>query len=151
VRRFFGFIAARPLTPREQSEIAGLLDPGESALFFEQQMQDQRHALIVARRVLRRRPGDRQAARAALLHDVGKIDIRMGAPARSLATVLDLAGLPLRGRWQRYRRHAALGAEMLEEAGSHPLVVEFARRHPGPVPEGLDAEAWDVLLESDHG
>lgn len=51
-------------------------------MFFDQQMQDQRHALAVARRVLQHRAGDREAARAALLHDVGKIGIHMGAVSR---------------------------------------------------------------------
>lgn len=120
-------------------------------MFFDQQMQDQRHALAVARRVLQHRAGDREAARAALLHDVGKIGIHMGAVSRSIATILDHAGFRLRGRWLRYRRHGPVGAAMLEEVGASPLEIEFARRHPGPAPDGVDSAAWDALLDSDQG
>ncbi len=151
VRRFFGFVLARPLTPREQSEAASLLTGAEAELFFRQQYQDQRHALVVARRVLRQRPGDKEIAAAALLHDVGKVGIGLGAVQRSIATVADGLRIRLRGRYEQYRRHGPIGADQLAEVGASELSVSFARLHPGPVPAGLDEDRWQVLLYADHG
>lgn len=128
-----------------------MLGRDEAALFFRQQMQDQRHAVTVMRRVLARRPGDRMVARAALLHDVGKVGIELGAVRRAAATVADLLHVPLRGRYLRYRRHGAAGARELERLGAPAFVVAFAREHPGEAPPGEDAAAWRELLDADHG
>ncbi len=151
MRRFFGFLAARPLSPREQAEVNGLLSPGEAALFWQQRSEDQRHALEVARRALRDRPGDRGVAVAALLHDVGKRRVRLGAIRRSFATMLDNAGLPMPESYRTYRDHGKLGASDLEAAGSSTLTIEFARHHPAASPEGIDAHRWRTLLDADHG
>ena len=150
VRRFFGFFAARPLSPREQSEISALLSGAEADLFWNQAMQDQRHSLDVARRVLSARPGDRPAARAALLHDVGKLEVGLGAIQRSLATILDGFGIPLRGAYATYRQHGHVGAGHLRRIDADELVVSFAELHPGPAPPGADAEQWQALLDADH-
>jgi putative nucleotidyltransferase with HDIG domain len=150
IRRFFGFLTARPLGPREQAEVAALLSPAEAELFWSQHPADQRHAIDVARRALRSRPGARTLARAGLLHDIGKSEVELGAIGRSLATVGDAAGIRLRGRFGRYRRHGELGAAVLESAGVEPLIVAFAREHPGPAPEGFDRADWAVLLDADH-
>jgi len=150
IRRFFGFVTARPLGPREQAEVMALLTPAEAELFWSQHPADQRHAIEVAHRALRSRPGSRLLARAGLLHDVGKSVVDLGAVGRSLATVFDAGGIRLRGRFACYRRHGEVGAEVLESAGVEPLIVAFAREHPGPAPEGLDPADWAVLLEADH-
>jgi len=121
----------------------------QATLFWRQQYQDQRHALEVAARVAAVRGNDRVAIKAALLHDVGKRHSRLGAFARSLATVLDATGLPLPDRMAAYRAHGPLGARELAACECEPLVVEFAGRHPGPAPAGIDPARWRVLLEAD--
>lgn len=126
-----------------------LLTAEEAGLFWRQQESDQRHALAVARWVLRLRPGDRVAGKAALLHDVGKRHSRLGPAARSLATVLDVLGLRMPRRWRMYRRHGPLGAADLEGLGCESIVVLFAAHHPGPAPAGVDEERWNALLQAD--
>ena len=150
VRRFFGFITASELSPREQSEVNGLLARAEAALFWEQSTPDQRHALQVARRVLVSRPGDREAAGAALLHDVGKRGLRLGAVHRSVATVMYGLKMPLRGSYEAYRAHGPLGAEALEAVDAGALAVAFARYHPAAAPPATDPEQWQALLDADH-
>lgn len=150
VKRFFGFLVAKPLSPREQSEVNKLLRAPAAELFWAQQPQDQRHAVDVMRATLNLRPGDRLAARAALLHDVGKNHARVGALGRSLATLGDVAGLPLRGRWATYRRHSELGAEDLAAIGEDRFVVEFTRLHPAPAPEGMSIERWAAVASADQ-
>jgi hypothetical protein len=151
VRRFFGFLNALPLSPREQAEVCGLLTGTEAALFWEQRDEDQRHALQVTHRALKDRPGDREVATAALLHDVGKRRVRMGAVQRSLATTFDHVGFPMPHSYRTYCNHGVLGAGDLEEAGSGALAVEFARHHPSGVPPGIDGRQWQALLDADHG
>ena len=150
VRRFFGHVAARPLAPDEQAEVADRLPGSLARLFFAQAPADQRHAYGVARRVAERRPDDDDAYQAALLHDIGKGDAAIGPVARSLATLAAAARLPVPARWRRYLDHGERGAAMLEEAGAGRLAVAFTRGHPGPPPPGVDAAAWEALAAADE-
>jgi hypothetical protein len=143
VNRFFGFLRARPLAPSEQAWVSSVLDPNLRRLFFAQPFEDQRHAHDVARRV------SPELAEAALLHDVGKSVPAIGAMSRSLATIFAMASIPVRGRWRQYLDHGEIGARLLEEAGASSLAVTFARRHPGPVPSGIDPSAWHALADAD--
>ena len=150
IRRFCGFLVARPLGPGEQASVHELLTATEATLFWDQQHQDQRHALEVAERVGAASGDDRAALRAALLHDVGKRHSRLGAVSRALATLLDAAGLPMPARFTAYRAHGPLGARELAGIGCEALVVQFARWHPGPAPAGVEAGRWETLVDADN-
>ena len=149
VRRFFTVIAAKRPGPAAQGVLAELLSEDEARLFYLQQPADQAHAVRVADRVGSTRPGDRIAVRAALLHDVGKAHSRLGAFGRTVATVLAMTGRHPSGDMAAYLDHGRLGAEDLAVIGCDAFVVEFARRHPGPAPEGADTERWAALLVAD--
>ena len=149
VRRFFQVALARPLTSTEIAEAAAVLDATGLRLFRMQDHSDQRHAHTVMRRVAAAIP-DSDAAAAALLHDVGKAGLGMGAVSRAVATLSIALRLPLTVRIERYRHHGEIGAERLTAAGAVPLVVDFARRHPDPEPGGNDPAIWSVLLAADH-
>ncbi|HEX9642516.1 MAG TPA: HD domain-containing protein [Acidimicrobiia bacterium] len=150
VRRFFGYLRARPLAPREQHEVRDALGDGLAPLFFAQHPADQRHGVEMAARVAAALPQRDDAFVAALVHDVGKVAAGLGPVRRSLATLLDLLHVPMPVRYRRYRDHGAVGAELLDAAGAPPLAVAFARDHPGVVPEGVDPLAWDVLEAADR-
>lgn len=150
IRRFIGFLLARAPSPREQTEVSALLSDAAGELFWSQRLEDQRHAIDVMHTALRIRPGDRVAARAALLHDVGKRHARLGAISRSLATLADGLHLPLAARWATYRQHGALGARDLEAIGEDQFVVAFTRNHPGPPPRGVDPARWAAVAAADH-
>ena len=149
-RRFFGVLRLRPLLPAEQTEAARLLRPEERALFWRQAAADQRHALECARAVLERAPGRLDLARAAVLHDVGKGTVRLGAGGRVLATGLSLLHLPTPGRLGAYLAHGPRGANELAAAGAEPLVVAYARHHHGARPPAVPAEDWDLLEAADR-
>lgn len=149
VRRFFGVITASPLTSDERLEVEQWLTAGDRELFWCQAPADQRHALQTARRVIRSYPGRCDAIRAALFHDVGKAESRLGPVRRSLATVGAALRLPLPARWRTYVDHGPVGAEKLALTGAEALVVAFARVHPGPAPEGFDGDVWQALLDAD--
>jgi hypothetical protein len=106
--------------------------------------QDQRHAIDVATRT-----ADATLTEAALLHDVGKSVVQLGAITRSCATVSDSLSFPIPGSWDLYLLHGEIGAAMLEAAGAAPLTVAFARFHPGPAPNGIIESQWLALAKAD--
>jgi hypothetical protein len=124
---------------------------------------DRRHGVAVARRVAAHlgRDATRPVLAAALLHDVGKTASAFGTFARVAATLIIAAVGPSRasqwteGRARRiglYARHAEVGADMLERAGSTPLTSAWAREHH------RRENAWSVprkigraLREADEG
>jgi hypothetical protein len=142
-------LAARRLSPQEQDEVAGWLRPEEAPMYWAQQRADQRHGLVTARKLAAQAPDDLELIRAGLLHDVGKSGVRISAVGRSLATLADLAGLPLSARYRKYRDHGPIGGAALAELGAEALTVAFASHHPGAPPAGTDAVRWQLLLEAD--
>lgn len=142
-----------PVGPRAADEawVGSVLSLAELELWRSLGRVDRRHGVVVARRVARGLgvAATRPVLAAALLHDVGKLPSGLGTTGRIVAT---LAGLVTGGRraraWSQatgfrrrvglYLRHAPLGAELLQAAGSDPLTVSWAREHH------LPAEAWSV-------
>lgn len=149
VRRFFEVLAARPLSPDEQAEVAGMLAAPEADLFWRMASADQRHSLTCARTLTRLAPHRRDLARAALLHDVGKGRARLGVIGRSIASGLELLRLPIPSRFHRYLQHGPLGATELEALSVEPIVAAFARHHHGACPGNVHASDWDLLSRAD--
>lgn len=104
---------------------------GERALWARMDANDRGHAIGVARAV---GSDERAVTAAALLHDVGKIESGLGTFGRVGATVAGMvAGRDRwRGRVGAYLRHDERGATLLEQAGSDPLTVAWAREHHLP-------------------
>ena len=127
-RRFVGSL--RRGAPADEQWALDRLLPGERALWQRMADADRRHAVDVARRL-----GDRprNVLAAALLHDVGKVESGLGTFARVGATLLGAASRTRwRGRVGAYLQHDELGARLLEQAGSDPLTVAWAREHHLP-------------------
>ena len=150
VRRFFAALRARRLGPAEQAEVARLLRPAETRLFWRQAPTDQRHGLQCARLIADRAPTRPDLARAALLHDVGKATVRLGAAARVLASGLSLLHLPAPGRLGDYLAHGPRGADELAAAGAEPLVVAYARHHHAARPSAVTTDDWGLLAAADR-
>ncbi|MEN8238796.1 MAG: hypothetical protein ABFR53_06290 [Actinomycetota bacterium] len=145
VRRFFGFLTARPLSPGEQAFVSESINSDLQRLFYTQRFEDQRHAVDVAFRV----SNDPELVEAALLHDIGKTSVHLGAVERSLATMWFATSLPIWGEWLSYRDHGPIGADLLEEHGAGVLAISFARHHPGEPPSHVDARNWNRLENAD--
>lgn len=135
-RRFFGMLRPGGPTSADDAWAVSHLLAGEVALWQRMSGADRRHAVSGARRVAAAlgTQAPRPVLAAALLHDVGKIDAGIGPFRRVLATVLAAAlgrarVAPGTGRYARYLRHDAIGAELLAAAGSDPFTVAWAAEH----------------------
>jgi hypothetical protein len=127
--------------------VESLLSKAELALWRRMSGPDQRHAAGVARRVEAGLPSpDRPVLVAALLHDVGKVESGLSTWERVPATLArswrDGAAVP--ERWRRYYAHPGIGGDLLELAGSDPLVVAWAREHH------LPPARWTVPADLAH-
>lgn len=146
--------------------VESVLTPGGYVVFRRQPHHDQRHAIGVARDVQARLAGTEFAdaprwLSAALLHDVGKLDSRLGVYGRVVATVsAAAAGREHAQAWSDstgftrrvglYLRHAELGADRIRLAGEPEEAARWATAHhdpstwadlpiPQPVVAALDA------------
>jgi len=108
------------------------LSPSQLALFKQMSPYDQEHAVDVLTRLRRQGWRDAELMQAALLHDVGKAFVRSSL-WRRVAHVLLWAAGDNRMR-DGYARHADVGADAAERAGSSPEVVALIRRHHAPLP-----------------
>jgi hypothetical protein len=141
-RRFFG--ALRPGGPAAADEAwaTAQLLPGEVGVWRRMSGPDRRHAAGVARDVagLLGPGATRPVLAAALLHDAGKVESGLGTVARVGATLVGMSRdrTVVAGRVGDYLRHDALGATLLEAAGSDPLTVAWAREHH------LPADRWSL-------
>jgi len=156
--RFVGALSPAGPSAADEEWAASHLLPGERALWGQMSGPDRRHGVAVARDVvaaLRKQGPSREVVAAALLHDVGKLDARLGTFSRVGVTLaamtwgrerLVTSGEGARGRRPRrlrsrvaaYLSHDKLGARLLEDAGSDPLTVAWAREHHMP------PERWTV-------
>lgn len=122
--------------------MASALSPAELGLWRSQLLVDQVHTVAVARRV---ECFPNWVVQAALLHDVGKADARLGVVGRVAATVLELSGVRrFPGRLGRYLDYPEHGARSLAAIGADERVVAWAREHHWPVGEGVAAFPPDV-------
>ncbi len=93
------------------------------------------------------------AVAAALLHDVGKVESRLGPLRRAAVTALAIAVGRARlarggGRMARYLRHDSLGADLLATAGSDRLTVAWAREHHLPDDRWTVPASWGRALKA---
>ena len=148
VKRFFGSLW--PMGPLKKNQLwaAELLLPEQRKLWFRMSRADRRHAVGVARRVERAlgHEATPPVLAAALLHDVGKLDSGLGTYGRVIATVAGaVGGRDMATQWTKasgftrrvglYLRHAELGGDLLDMAGSDPLTSAWARQHHLPEDE----------------
>lgn len=134
-KRFTSSLLASPLSAGEQAWVDVQLLPAELALWRRMSVADQRHAYEVAQKVAATlSAAPRPVLAAALLHDVGKVESKLGTFGRSTATVLANVGVST-AAVNRYRAHNEIGRRLLQEAGSDPLTFTWAYEHERPQAE----------------
>ena len=159
VGRFFTSLRPRPVDEADRVWVRLLLTPSELAVWEPLGRADQAESLAVARRVAHALGSDADPRwlAAALLHDAGKSDARLGTVGRAAATVV--AGLASHGRarrWPnrigRYVAHDDLGAARLTAAGARPEVAAWAAVHHRPdrrAASGIPPDVCAVLAAAD--
>jgi hypothetical protein len=160
-RRFFGSLSTAPPSVEDRAWVSTMLDPRVDALWARMTPPDQRHSVAVARQVAAEGVS-REAVAAALMHDVGKVDSKLGTFGRVAATLVAGALGDVRvaswsprrgpmGSVGRYRNHAALGAELLSEAGAPVLACDWAgQHHLSPDSCSLDPKLAGLLRAADN-
>lgn len=162
-RRFF--VSLWPVGPSEVDDrwARSQLSPRELRLWGRMSRQDRGHATAVARQVDRELgEGSTETVRAAaLLHDVGKTVANLGTYGRVIATLsaavagedtarLWAGGQGLTRRVGLYLDYPELGVDLLELAGSDPLVIAWSREHHLPAAEwSIDPALGEILSRAD--
>jgi hypothetical protein len=157
VEQFLRALTAQSALPqRSVKRVAEMLSPEAHALFVQQALQDQRHALAVYETLVERGETNEDLLTAALLHDVGKaaaqappwqrgifVLAKRFAP-RALGRVLWDGSKGRKGPLVTYASHAEIGAHWAEKAGCSTLTVKLIRHHEQR-PAALGTE-YDRLL-----
>ena len=165
VRRFWFSLWPVGPTVDEDGWARSLLSAREEQLWDRMSRQDRRHAVAVARRVEAQLGAEATdtVLVAALLHDVGKTVADLGTFGRVIATLSaavageDMARLWARGRGLTrrvglYVDYPTLGVDLLELAGSDPMVVAWSREHHLPPEDwSIDPEIGAALANADDG
>lgn len=158
------------LNKEEQKLIDDYLDDAGKFLFSQMSKIDQHHSLAVAQTVLAqaaylRGVKIKMLVKAALLHDIGKVEGDFNLVSRLIVGMIRRVRPTLRGKlaitnpqtlWEKIKYgcyvdlvHPARGAHMAKIFGIEPTVVEMIRRHHDPPHEGQSSElTWLQTADS---
>ena len=144
-RQFYRALTA-DISIEDQKYLMAHLKPNEQELFFKMGLIDQFHSLQVAYTIERLIIQDKQGVdrefliRCALLHDIGKINVKTSVWDKVFAVLVTtffprLADeLELKGNRTIYiyRNHAELGGQKLQQMGMIQEAKIIARHHSPP-------------------
>lgn len=130
-RQFFAALRPR-ISDEELDEARVYLDEGLWPLFESMALPDRRHCLDVFQALRRQGHADRDLLTAALLHDVGKENIRLWQRVAYVLLEALSPRLPerLSGGLAALHRHAQRGAVLAAAAGASEAVVGLIRGDP---------------------
>jgi len=131
------------IRPPEDTEAQQVLPAEALALFRRMSAGDQQHSLQVLAALRRDGAWSSEIAQAALLHDVGKSQVRLTLAHRVSVVLLETLSPRLLGRlaapngarWRHpfyvHVHHAKIGAALCAQAGCSPVTVALVRAHQG--------------------
>ena len=122
VSRFFSAVSGAEPSLEDLTEVESLLLDSEFLLWQKLPTMDQRHSTAVLRRFIDLRPGaTRPEMRAALLHDIGKLQSNLGVLGRVVATLVGRRG----ERFTAYHDHEKIGSQMLQNINSDLVTIRL--------------------------
>jgi putative nucleotidyltransferase with HDIG domain len=152
------------IDPHELERMAVILVPEQAALFSQLQQDEQKHAMLLVRKLTDQGDNQPDLLVAALLHDVGKLRYRMNPFERSLVVLVKAflpmlarrwGSLPLDEAWDALpgwrkpfvlaAKHAEWGAAMARKSGVSHLTETLIREHHHPHVEGGSEVENDLL------
>ena len=147
-RRFFGALRPGGPSATDTEWVRSVINTEELDVWKRMPGHDRRHSVQVARDVQSMLAGTRYAddqrwIEAALLHDVGKLDARLGVFGRVTATLAGAAaGHEMADSWSEkrgitrkfglYLRHPELGASRIRMCGGSKEAALWAEAHQDP-------------------
>jgi putative nucleotidyltransferase with HDIG domain len=159
-RGFFDALRAREPDTPDRVWVQTVLSEPELECWARMNRADKSESIAVARAAARDlgRDADARWLAAALLHDVGKADARLGPVRRAGATMT--AAIVSHGRARRWTNRVGLyighddrGASRLREAGARPEAIAWAaahhRREMWPA-SGIPPEICEILAAADN-
>jgi len=156
MQQFWQALFARP-EPELLQQARHLLSPELFELFCTMPYPEQAHALDVFQRLQSNGHVDQNLLTAALLHDVGKTRCPPDIWERVLVVLVQHFTPKLAERWGSgeprglkrslvaAKRHPEWGAEMVDQSGASPQVVELIRRHHDGTPYKTKNEVAQFL------
>ena len=148
VRRFVGTLSLAGPAAADVAWVAGTLTDAEMTVWRRLPRHDRRHSVRVARDVEAalagtEYAGDPRWVEAALLHDIGKLDSRLGVYGRVVATVSGaVVGRDHAEAWSEtsgftrrvglYLRHTELGGDRIRLAGEPEEAALWSAVHHDP-------------------
>ncbi len=157
VWQFWQIVAARPFSEEACAEVSKILTELQLALFQQFDKNDQWHSYRVMKMLQAAGHDDPDLLVAALLHDVGKTQVKISVWQRSLIVVgvafsserVASWGAGEAVGWKRpfvvKAQHPAWSAEMAEAAGTSSRAVALIRRHQDVLDTAVTEE--DKLLQ----
>lgn len=135
IKQFYRGLFAR-VTPEDQQFLRRHLNDREIFLFRRLRVGEQRHCLNIAYDCLSVKKNDTTLIKAALLHDVGKIESNLTLANKSLVVLIIKLNVPekllpkfLHKALYYKIHHPKLGAEFLKEIGTEAPVIFLTRYH----------------------
>lgn len=160
LRQFWRTIAAEPMSLGQLEEVRAVLSADETELFLRYDPTDQQHCFRVLQTLRDAGVEDHDLLVAALLHDIGKTQVRLTALDRMVGTVAERTMPGRMAQWGTaappvgWRKpfvvrvnHATWGAEMAQQAGSSPTAVCLIRRHQDRIGDGLSQADLQLLYQ----
>ena len=138
LRQFYRAITAK-VTKEDMVLINKFLDKEEKALFFKMAIYEQKHCLYVASDINKKCTCENinkdVLIKAALLHDIGKINKPLTIIDRSILVILDklskgsLRKLSNIKKVDVYYNHASMGYEILKQFGYSKNFLYLIKNH----------------------
>lgn len=143
-KRFFGAISQHQPADAEIRLVHEILLPKEFELWTQMSAMDRRHSLVIHARFVKIFPqANIEQQRAALLHDIGKLQSQLGVVARVIATIIG----PRTKRFRDYHDHEQIGAQMLRNIASNQTTHRMVLGEVGESSD--DHQALEALNRAD--
>jgi len=149
----FWFAVTSTMSEEDRNLVRQYLNIKEAALFFSLPEFEQKHGVVVAKKMRDEGKGirgidERKLIRVGLLHDIGKAAVRLSILDKSILVVLHKFASPVYDHLAKlgegekslgffrkfyvHKHHGPIGAELLSKIGESRDIVEEVKSHDRP-------------------